>query len=686
MYILLVEENIHDYIEIRRQLDKQAESARIEWVSDYEQAAKRMKRYHYDAYLIGYHVQQAEQQEFLAWLYQHAVTPTILLGKGNETVNPAFLNKIGYIDKAQFSWVLLKQMVCHLTHFIVWQQQEKKFHLIFDQAFEFISLIKPDGTLLEINQTALTFFGVARHQVIGQLIWETPWANASLLTQAQLKSACQQGRFVHEEMQVQGHNGQKVTLDFSITPLPNTPPNITWLLIEGRDLSRRQSVEKQSLYTHAHDQLTGLPNRHLFLEYLERAITQLQHHKNYHIAVLLIDLDRFKVINDSLGHDMGDWLLMEIAQRLLGCLKPNSILARSGGDEFMVLLDNLHDLSEATRLATTINEILAAPFSLEGYEIVTSASIGIAYSTHQTNRDQMDLLRDADAAMYHAKAQGKSRYVIFDRGMYTQAVSRLQLEMDLYKAVQKQNFVLFYQPQIALASGKLTGAESLIRLHHPTQGFLSPVQFLHILEDTGIITTVGEWILQEACYQLKSWLTQGLGLQHIAVNISAHQLRNKRLISIVADCIKAAHLPPECLELELTESALLEDIHSAVRTLETFKEMGIQVVLDDFGTGYASLSYLRRLPVDCLKIDKFFVQGLMSTPKDAAIVVATIDMAHALGLKVIAEGIETVEQRDFLRDHGCDDVQGYLYAAPLQATAFLKWAEHYNALLNKRIT
>jgi EAL domain-containing protein (putative c-di-GMP-specific phosphodiesterase class I) len=375
---------------------------------------------------------------------------------------------------------------------------------------------------------------------------------------------------------------------------------------------------------------------------------------------------------------------MEIALRLRNCLQPEDFLARSGGDEFLILLDHLQDLSLATRLAESINKELACPFLLDGYEVAVSASIGIAYSSHQDGH--VDLLRDVDAAMYKAKAMGKSCYAVFNRQMHTKAVSRLQIETDLHQALEQKNFVLYYQPQTKLYSGELVGVEALIRLCHPQQGLMSPVDFIPVLEDTGIIVTLGEWILRTACHQLRAWQNAGLLLDHVSVNVSALQFRNhQRLFQVVAECLEMTGLSPECLELELTETLLLEDTDSAIKTLARFKDMGIGVTIDDFGTGYASLNYLKRFPADALKIDRSFIQGVMSVPTDAAITVATIDMAHALGLTVVAEGVETADQRDFLRDHGCDWAQGYFYSAPLEESAFLRWAKQYNRMMKNKL-
>jgi diguanylate cyclase (GGDEF)-like protein/PAS domain S-box-containing protein len=686
VHILIIEEDAQDYLNTRQLLDEQTSTLSIDWAPNYEIAVKRIKQNPYDAYLVGHQANNLTQKRFLNWLYKYNTVPTILLTKTAEPIEPSYLDssRTDVIAHDQLNWLLLERIIRYLTNLLALQQKERNFQTIFNNAFQLMILLTLEGILQEINQAAVKFFNVNPATIIGSLLWEIPWAkslppNDTVFQSAVVQAA--QGEVAHCEVKIPNANHELVTVDFSFTPLTNAAGEIEWILMEGRDLSECRALEQQLTHTTLHDQLTGLPNRHLFLDYLDQAI-QAQPTKDRHIAVLFMDLDRFQMVNASLGHDMGDWLLMEIAQRLQGFLKKDIILARSGGDEFIILLDQMQDLKEAIRLAITINEILARPFALDGYEIVTSASIGIAYYTGQ--EEGTDLLRNADTAMYRAKHLGKSGYAVFSQGMHKQAISRLQIETNLHQAIEKNKFVLLYQPQTELSSEQLISTESVIRFCHPPNGFMSSVDFRPILEDTGIIISVEEWMLRMACQHLKAWLAAGLMISRIAINLSAHQFRNKRLINMVAEAIKGSGLTPECLELELTENLLLDDIDSTITTLKRFKDMGIRVTIDEFGMGYASLNYLKRLPVDSLKIDKSFISGIVSSPEDTAITVATIDMAHALGLTVIAEGVETIEQRDFLCDHGCDFAQGHLYAGPMENTTFLEWGKQYNKMINTK--
>ena len=683
--ILFIEEDAQDYLKARQLLDEQTGQLEIDWAPNCDLALKQIKKKHYEVLLLGYNARQAQQKKFLRWLYEYVTIPTILLTKADEQVDKEFVKyQTDYFGKEQLSWTQLERSIRHLSDLIALQEQEKKFQIIFDRAFEFMGLIKPNGVLQEINKTALKLVGSKREAVVGVPFWNAPWATSSKKNQTRFKAAfasAAKGKIAHCEVEIAKPNEAAVALDFSFTPITNVQKEIVWILVEGRDIAEYRTLEKQLAQSSMHDQLTGLPNRHLFMEHLESALERAKPRKDYRIAVLFIDLDQIQIVNSSLGHDMGDWLLMEIAQRLAECLdSKKNILARSGGDEFLILLDDMQDLAEATRLAATINKILAKPFSLDGYEIVTSASIGIAYHTNQ--EEGPELLRDADAARYHAKTKGKSAYVVFRQGMYTKAISRLQIETDLHQAFNKRKFTLFYQPKIDLSTEQVVGTEALIRFRHPQNGLIWSVDFIPVLEDTGIVIPIGEWVLRTACNQLKGWLEADLPINHIAVNLSAHQFRNKRLVHVIAESIEKSGLDPECLELELTECMLSENIDSTIKILKHFKDMGIHVVMDDFGTGYASLNHLRHIPIDSIKIDRTFISGIITSPTDAAITVATIDMAHALGLTVTAEGVETEEQHDFLRDHGCDFAQGYLYAAPMENTAFLAWIKDYSGITN----
>ncbi|AFZ31343.1 response regulator receiver modulated diguanylate cyclase/phosphodiesterase with PAS/PAC sensor(s) [Gloeocapsa sp. PCC 7428] len=449
------------------------------------------------------------------------------------------------------------------------------------------------------------------------------------------------------------------------------------------DITRRKQAEEQLVYDALHDALTGLPNRNLFMERLESALHRAKRNTNYLFAVLFIDLDRFKVVNDSLGHTLGDQLLCAIADLLQQCLRSTDTIARFGGDEFTILLDDIKDITDAIRIAERLQAQLTAPFQLENHTIFSSASIGIALSS-PSYLEAQDLLRDADIAMYQAKEQGKARYAIFDQEMYQKTLKLLRLESDLRQALERQEFCLHYQPIISLTTGKLTGFEALIRWRHPQRGLISPTNFISVAEDIGLIVTIGEWVLQEACRQLHVWQAQFPHLMplKLSVNIAGQQIREPNFIHQIDRVLTETGLDGSYLQLEITESTLIEYAQETVRTLLEIRSRRIQLSIDDFGQGYSSLSYLHRFPINSLKIDRSFVSGMHSNGENYEIVRTITTLAHILGMNVVAEGVETPEQFSVLRTLGCEFGQGYLFARSLNcasATALMannpQWLE-----------
>jgi diguanylate cyclase (GGDEF)-like protein len=449
-------------------------------------------------------------------------------------------------------------------------------------------------------------------------------------------------------------------------------PVVSGVVVNSWDVTERKALEEQLYHQAFHDPLSGLPNRALFMDRLEHALARANR-RGDKVAVLFTDLDNFKVINDSLGHEVGDQLLVAVVERLKGCLRPEDTAARLGGDEFTVLIEDVDSVSDAVRVAERIAKILQPPFALDQHEVFSTTSIGIALSNPLQWQQPLDLLRHADLAMYRAKHEGKARYEVFEPSMGTDALERLALENELRRAVEQGEFKVYYQPIVTLGSGKVAGMEALVRWEHPTRGLLLPEEFLSVAEDMGLIVQIGERVLREACQQVRAWQERYPSVPPlmVSVNLPPKQLFHPEL---VAEILAESEIYAGSLQLEITEGAMTSNgVHSANSTLRNLKDLGVKLAIDDFGIGYSSLTYLKRFPVDFLKIDRSFIAGLgqdtSGTSRDAEIVSAMIDLTHALGLKAVAEGVETSEQLARLRNMKCDFAQGNYFSDPLPSEA-----------------
>jgi diguanylate cyclase (GGDEF)-like protein len=442
------------------------------------------------------------------------------------------------------------------------------------------------------------------------------------------------------------------------------------------EIGERRRAEERLTYDALHDGLTLLPNRTLFLDRLERGMEYCKRRPDYPFAVLFLDIDQFKVINDSLGHTIGDQLLVSIALRLSSSIRSGDTVARLGGDEFVVLLENIPNENTAAYVAGCILEDLKKPFRLEGQDIFVSASIGIVKSVHDYQKPD-DVLRDADIAMYRAKGLGKARFEFFHDGLRTEALSRLELENDLRHAIENQEFDLFYQPIFRLADSEMTSCEALVRWRHPRRGLLLPGDFILVAEESGLILAIGRWVLLEACSQLKRWHETHPRLQNLAinVNISGKQFTRPDFVDQVKHCLSQTGLQAKFLKLEITETVLIDNYAAANDKFQELQNIGVQLQIDDFGTGYSSLGYLQQFPVHTIKIDKSFVQEMGKGKKGSDLIRAMVSMARDLGMDTIAEGIETEDQLDELKGLTCPYGQGYLLARPAERFAFEKILE-----------
>ncbi|MGI2908397.1 two-component system response regulator [Tolypothrix sp. VBCCA 56010] len=442
------------------------------------------------------------------------------------------------------------------------------------------------------------------------------------------------------------------------------------------EVTFRQQLQNKLLNTALHDSLTGLPNRVLFIRRLEKALNRAQLETDFQFAVLFLDCDRFKLVNDSLGHLVGDELLIAIANRLEESLLPVDTLARLGGDEFGIILENLTDITQAIQVAEHILQQFSLAFKLSRYEVFVNASIGISWGNSDCDKPEY-LLRDADTAMYRAKALGKARYHVFNPEMHHEATQLLELENDLRRAVERQEFIVYYQPIISLVTGKISGLEALVRWQHPTRGLISPTEFIPVAEETGLIHAINIWVLRSACEQLTIWQNHNSTLKSltISVNLSVRLFSDQKILAQIDQIIQSTKINPACLEIEITESVIMENCQALKKILQQLRERKIKLVMDDFGTGYSSLSYLYSFPFNVLKIDQSFVKRMQENEESMGLVPAMLGIANSMGMSAIAEGVETTFQLVQLRNLKCNFAQGYLFSRPLHPELVLDFIE-----------
>jgi diguanylate cyclase (GGDEF)-like protein/PAS domain S-box-containing protein len=474
-------------------------------------------------------------------------------------------------------------------------------------------------------------------------------------------------------------DGHEIFIENSVAPIHDRDGNVTGSVLVFRDVSASHALADQIAHSAEHDALTDLPNRLLLNDRIEQAIAMAVrlHGK---VAVLFLDLDGFKHINDSLGHSTGDKLLQCVATRLRDCIRAPDTVSRQGGDEFVVLLQDVHKSEDAIVAANRILEAVAQPHFIEHRELHITASIGVSLYPGD-GQDAETLIKNADTAMYQAKEGGRQGYKFFRPEMNVRAVERQSIEEDLRSALERNEFTLHYQPKIDLRTGAVIGTEALIRWNHPERGMVPPLQFIPIAEDCGLILPIGTWVLREACTQVKAWEDAGMPPITMAVNVSAIQFRSEDFLENMFATIREIGIDPQLLEVEITESVLMKHAEVATTILHALRDKGVRISIDDFGTGYSSLSYLRKFPLDALKIDQSFVRQITPKPAEAGIVSAIISMGQSLNLRVIAEGVETVDDLSFLKAHNCDEAQGYLFSRPLPASDLMSWQDSYRSQL-----
>jgi PAS domain S-box-containing protein len=639
------------------------------------------------------------------WLWGFAVAVTLALTLGIISFTFPWSNQ----DKDVAYWFDLREWVRGLAALVllfdfyaIYQhlqlhrirrqlaERDQLFQLISENADDMIALVDSDGRRLYNSPAYQKILGYSPEDLKTTSSFEQIHPDDRPRVLEAAEKARLTGRGERMEYRVRHKDGSWRTLESTASPIRNAEGQTDKLVIVNRDITERKRAEEMLVHNAFHDGLTNLPNRALFMDRLQHALTLSKRHSNYKFAVLLIDVDEFKIINDSLGHTAGDELLIQIGQRLKDSVRRadtvsrprmsgapgrpanDDTLARLGGDEFAILLDDIRGPIEAVRVAERVQAELASPFVVNQQEIVISASIGIASSiTPHTQAE--DLLRDADIAMYRAKRAGKARCEVSDTAMHANAVKRLRLETDLRKALDQGEFRVYYQPIVSLQTGKITGFEALTRWQRP-EGILPPIEFIAVAEETGLIIPMNRQLLREACQHLRSWQSEFPSSPPLtlSVNVTPREFAQPDLASEIRKSLDQTGVDPSCLQLEIIETIAMGDAEKSGHVLAQLKALGVRLSIDDFGTGYSSLSRLRRIPVDTLKIDRAFISNMDSDPENREIVRAIIMLAHNLGLKVVAEGTETEEQINLLKQLNCEMAQGYFFSRPADDQAMLK--------------
>jgi diguanylate cyclase (GGDEF)-like protein/PAS domain S-box-containing protein len=559
-------------------------------------------------------------------------------------------------------------------HMEALRESEERFRSAFDNATIGMAVVSLDGRWLQVNRSLCEIVGYDERELLDSDIHKVTHREDLITLGEQIQRLAAGFISSHQtEVRYEHKNGNEVWAHLGMSLVRDGHTHPLHLIFQIQDITDRKRAEEQLLHDAFHDALTGLPNRALFMDHVKMAIQRSRRSGDRLFAALFLDLDRFKIINDSLGHMVGDQLLVGIAHRLEMCLRPGDTVARLGGDEFTILLEDLATSDDALDVARRVQDAVTQPFNIGGHEVFTTASIGIALSNTGYERAE-DLLRDADTAMYRAKLLGKKRHVVFDKEMHDRAMELLQIETDLRRAISRKEFFLNYQPIVSLATGKVSSFEALVRWRHPERGLVMPSEFIPIAEETGLIVPLGLWVLNEACRQMHEWQKLQRADEHVtvSVNLSSRQFSQADLIDQVSAALRDSGLRAGCLKLEITESMVMENIDTAIGMLAQLRGLGVGLSIDDFGTGYSSLSYLHRFPIDTLKIDRSFVTQMTDNTENAEIVRTIVTLARSLSMDVIAEGVETREQLGQLSDLGCDYGQGYLFSRPVGATQALE--------------
>ena len=600
------------------------------------------------------------------------------------------LNFFSFLVVAPIIFLVYFTYQTYLKNLDALQESEGRFRSSFDYATVGMALLSTEGTWLQVNKSLRNLLGRESNELLKQHYREVIHEDDVIKVENYITALLEDKTpTFQDEVRLVRADGETVWTLMSASTARDSQNAIRYLILQTQDVTLRKKAEEQLLYDASHDALTGLHNRASYTAQLKSALIRAKRNKDRTLAVLFLDLDGFKMINDSLGHAIGDELLKATAGRLLECVRSMDTVARLGGDEFTILLEDMESITQAVHVAERIQYKLSKPFQFAGQEIFINTSIGIATS-EILYADAGEMLRDADAAMYQAKARGKGCHVLFDHEMHANATRQLRLANDLRRAAERNEFVLHYQVMQSFETEEIYGFEALIRWQHPIYGLLMPGDFIPIAEENGLTSVIDRWALQTACRQLREWQLENPDFNDlvISVNISTKQFAQTSLFDFVYRVLHETSLPPRCLQLEVTESAMVQNLKNTARILAELNNLGVGISLDDFGTGYSSLSYLHELPIDTLKIDRSFISRLNDEGEGAAIVRAIIVLARNLRIKVVAEGVETLDQMKSLRGMGCDYGQGYLFSRPIASQETLKLLtaahQHHSQVANRK--
>jgi diguanylate cyclase (GGDEF)-like protein/PAS domain S-box-containing protein len=673
--ILVINDNPNDSRFIQQKLREAGDAFDLVSVEGFDQGLERLGNNEFDVVLLDLDHTDGRGEDILNKFHEHILTtPAVVLTRAqNEPLGMRALQlgALDYLIKDRMDvdallCSLLSAAKCGKTERAL-RESEARYRLLLESVTDYVYTVH-----IENGRAATSSHGPGCVAVTGYTSDEyaaDPFLWYRMIHEEDRQAVIEQAAAVLSGKGAHSLEHRIIHKDGRIRWIKNTPvPHVDQ---QGRlvaydglvsDITDRKEAERKLKHVAYYDALTNLPNRELFSDRLRQAITQARRHKRM-FAVMSLDLDRFKGINDTLGHNVGDILLQNVSERLVNSVREGDTIARLGGDEFIILFPDMAQASDASLVAQKIHNALLKGFLLDDQEIFVTTSVGISlYPSDGTDVDT--LIKNADVAMYQAKRQGRNNYQFYAPSMNAEALGKLKLENKLRKALERREFVLHYQPLVELSTGRITGAEALVRWQHPGRGLLSPLEFIPMAEETGLIIPIGEWILENVCRQGKKWDEAGLSPLRLTVNLSMRQFMHNAVMKTVLDALEKSDLDPRRLVLELTESIVMQNAEQTIATLHELKSTGIQISLDDFGTGYSSLSYLKNLPLNNLKLDRSFVSDLAKGTKNEAISKAIIGLAHSLDLKVIAEGVETFDQLELLRSLECDEGQGFLFSRP----------------------